>query len=161
MDWNIKSNGHTNNCFVSLDFIFSPWMPLYQLLHHGCRSFTFVQDDALPFVITQNGGRKRIFILFFCVIPPSQYPLSGFAGHLLINKEAYPIPILPVRIPFLNTVANPLLALWVTPYRFPHHGSRSFATAQDDALTSYTRIMESVVRRSCGARSAIEDTRLS
>ena len=26
----------------------------------------------------------------------------------------------------------------------------------DDALTSYTRIMESVVRRSCGARSAIE-----
>jgi hypothetical protein len=86
-------------------------MPLYQLLHHGCRSFTFVQDDALPFVITQNGGRKRIFILFFCGIPPSQYPLSGFAGHLLINKEAYPIPILPVRIPFLNTVANPLLAL--------------------------------------------------
>ncbi len=46
VDWNIKSNGHTNNCFVSLDFIFSPWMPLYQLLHHGCRSFTFVQDDA-------------------------------------------------------------------------------------------------------------------
>ena len=67
--------------------------------------------DALPSVITQNGGRKRIFILFFCVIPPSQYPPSGFAGHLLINKEAYPIPILPVRIPFLNTVANPLLAL--------------------------------------------------
>ena len=79
--------------------------------HYGYRSFTFVQDDALPSVITQNGGRKRIFILFFCVIPPSQYPLSGFAGHLLINKEAYPIPILPVRIPFLNTVANPLLAL--------------------------------------------------
>ena len=26
---------------------------------------------------------------------------------------------------------------------------------------SYTRIMESAVRRSCGARSAIEDTRLS
>ena len=117
MNWNIKSNDHINNCFVSLDFIFSPWMPLYQLLHHGCRSFTFVQDDALPFVITQNGGRKRIFILFFCVIPPSQYPPSGFAGHLLINKEAYPIPILPVRIPFLNTVANPLLTLWMTPYR--------------------------------------------
>ena len=69
--------------------------------------------------MTQNGGRKRIFILFFCVIPPSQYPPSGFAGHLLINKEAYPIPILPVRIPFLNTVANPLLALWMTPYRLP------------------------------------------
>ena len=65
--------------------------------HHGYRSFTFALDDALPFVITQNGGRKRIFILFFCVIPPSQYPPSGFAGHLLINKEAYPIPILTVR----------------------------------------------------------------
>ena len=65
----------------------------------------------LPSVITQNGGRKRIFILFFCVIPPSQYPPSGFAGHLLINKEAYPIPILPVRIPFLNIVADPSLAL--------------------------------------------------
>ena len=61
--------------------------------------------------IILNGGRKRIFILFFCVIPPSQYPPSGSAGHLLINKEAYPIPILPVRIPFLNTVANLLLAL--------------------------------------------------
>ena len=59
----------------------------------------------------RTGGRKRIFILFFCVVPPSQYPPSGSAGHLLINKEAYPIPILPVRIPFLNTVANPLLAL--------------------------------------------------
>ena len=65
----------------------------------------------------RTGGRKRIFILFFCVIPPSQYPPSGSAGHLLINKEAYPIPILPVRIPFLNTVANLLLALWMTPYR--------------------------------------------
>ena len=64
-------------------------------------------------------GRKRIFILFFCVIPPSQYPPSGFAGHLLINKEAYPIPILSVRSPFLNTVANLLLALWMTPYRIP------------------------------------------
>ena len=83
----------------------------YRFPRHGCRSFTFVQDDALPSVITQNGGRKRIFILFFCVIPPSQYPPSGFAGHLLINKEAYPIPILSVRIPFLNTAANPLLAL--------------------------------------------------
>ena len=61
--------------------------------------------------IILNGGRKRIFILFFCVIPPSQYPPSGSAGHLLINKEAYPIPILPVRIPFLNTVADPSLAL--------------------------------------------------
>ena len=65
----------------------------------------------------RTGGRKRIFIPFFCVIPPSQYPPSGSAGHLLINKEAYPIPILPVRIPFLNTVANLLLALWMTPYR--------------------------------------------
>ena len=177
MDWNIKSNDHINNCFVSLDFIFSPWMPLYQLLHHGCRSFTFVQDDALPFVITQNGGRKRIFILFFCVIPPSQYPPSGFAGHLLINKEACPIPILPVRIPFLNTVANPLLTLWMTPYRpssfwaeirmlCEKDGKRNGDAKwriyySDDTLTSYTRIMESVVRRSCGARSAIEDTRLS
>jgi hypothetical protein len=38
----------------------------------------------------------------------------------------------------------------------PHHGYRSFTSVQDDALTSYTRIMESAVRRSCGARSAIE-----
>ncbi len=49
----------------------------------------------------------------------------------------------------------------VTAYRFPHHSSRSFTFVQDDALTSYTRIMESTVRRSCDARSAIEDTRLS
>ena len=62
----------------------------------------------------RTGGRKRIFILFFCVVPPSQYPPSGSAGHLLINKEAYPIPILPVRIPFLNTAANPLLLFRMT-----------------------------------------------
>ena len=38
-----------------------------------------------------------IVILTFRVTPSSQYPPSGFAGHLLINKEAYPIPILTVR----------------------------------------------------------------
>ena len=27
------------------------------------------------------------------------------------------------------------------PYDFPHYGNRSFAAAQDDALTSYTRII--------------------
>ena len=62
----------------------------------------------------RTGGRKRIFIPFFCVIPPSQYPPSGSAGHLLINKEACPIPIFPVRIPFLNTAANPLLLFRMT-----------------------------------------------
>ena len=67
----------------------------------------------------RTGGRKRIFILFFCVVPPSQYPPSGFAGHLLINKEAYPIPILSVRIPFLNTAANPSLMFRMTPYSIP------------------------------------------
>ena len=107
------------------------WWRLTAFPHYGNRSFTFASDDALLSVITQNGGRKRIFILFFCIIPPSQYPLSGFAGHLLINKEACPIPILPVRIPFLNTVANPLLALWMTPYRL-----RSFWT---EARTPYEK----------------------
>ena len=46
----------------------------------------------------------------------------------------------------------------MTPYGFPHHGDRSFTFVQDDALTSYTRIMESTVGRSCSARSAAEDT---
>ena len=62
----------------------------------------------------RTGGRKRIFIRFFCVVPTSQYPPSGFAGHLLINKEAYPIPILSVRIPFLNTAADPSLMFRMT-----------------------------------------------
>ena len=155
-----------NNGYMPLRNKSVTLMRFYGFPHHGDRSFTFASDDALLSVITQNGGRKRIFILFFCVIPPSQYPPSGFAGHLLINEEAYPIPILPVRIPFLNTVANPLLALWMTPYRlrsfwtearmlcrktgnktmnrseesimlmtsyrFPHHGNRFFAGAQND-----------------------------
>ena len=101
-------------------------MTSYRLPHYGSRSFTFASDDALLSVITQNGGRKRIFILFFCVIPPSQYPPSGFAGHLLINKEACPIPIFPVRIPFLNTAANLLLALRVTPDRPPSFSTFSW-----------------------------------
>ena len=81
-------------------------------------SRSFRMTFNIPLIMTpyrllslRTGGRKRIFILFFCVVPPSQYPPSGFAGHLLINKEAYPIPILSVRILFLNTVANLLLAL--------------------------------------------------
>ena len=113
----------------------------------------------------RTGGRKRIFILFFCVVPPSQYPPSGFAGHLLINKEAHPIPILSVRIPFLNTAANPSLMFRMTPYRIPsfraevrmlyeneeksQHDTERRIYYTDDALTSYTRIMESAVRRSC------------
>ena len=102
-----------------ITFIFLPLSPpRIQILHirSGWR-FTVRHHS--------ERGQRRIFILFFCVIPPSQYPPSGFAGHLLINKEAYPIPILPVRIPFLNTVANPLLALWMTPYRL-----RSFWTGE-------------------------------
>ena len=109
----------TGNGMVRLSEESITLMTPYRLPHHGSRSFAFASDDALLSVITQNGGRKRIFILFFCVIPPSQYPPSGFAGHLLINKEACPIPIFPVSIPFLNTVANFLLALRVTPDRPP------------------------------------------
>ena len=86
----------TGNGMVRLSEESITLMTPYRLPHHGSRSFAFASDDALLSVITQNGGRKRIFILFFCVIPPSQYPPSGFAGHLLINKEAYPIPILTV-----------------------------------------------------------------
>ena len=41
-------------------------------------------------------------ILFFWVIPTSKYLPSGFAGHLLINKEARSIPILTGRPLFLN-----------------------------------------------------------
>ena len=156
-------------------FMINSYMPLrdksvtlmrfYGFPHHVDRSFTFASDDALLSVITQNGGRKRIFILFFCVVPPSQYPPSGFAGHLLINKEACPIPIFPVRIPFLNTAVNPSLALWMSPYRIPsfraevrmlyeneeksQHDTERRIYYTDDALTSYTRIMESAVRRSC------------
>lgn len=34
-----------------------------------------------------------------------------FVRQIVGDKEAYPIPILPFRIPFLNTAANPLLTL--------------------------------------------------
>ena len=45
--------------------------------------------------------------------------------------------------------------------RFPHHGNRSFAGVIDDTLPSYTRIMESAVRRSplVYVVRLIEDTR--
>ena len=85
----------------------------------------------------RTGGRKRIFILFFCVVPPSQYPPSGFAGHLLINKEAYPIPIFSVRIPFLNTVADPSLALWMTPLTVSRHSALLAASWQLTADSFY------------------------
>ena len=48
---------------------------------------------------------------------------------------------------FLTTVIDPSLSLWMTFYRFPHHGSRSFTFVQDDTLPSYARIMESAVGR--------------
>ena len=34
-------------------------MASYRFPHYGYRSFTFVQDDVLPSVITQNGGQKK------------------------------------------------------------------------------------------------------
>ena len=60
----------------------------------------------------------------------------------------------------------------MTSYRLPHHGYRSFTFVQDDVLWSSSSRQRafviapgdtwpSAVRRSCGARSAIEDTRLS
>ena len=50
----------------------------------------------------------------------------------------------------------------ITSYRLPHHDSRSFTFVQDDVLPSYTGIIESARRKElAGARSAIEDTRLS
>ena len=50
---------------------------------------------------------------------------------------------------FLTTIIDPSLSLGMTPYHLPHYGSRSFTFASDDALTSYTRIMEPAVRRNC------------
>ena len=61
----------------------------------NCAAYIFSIAKLFPFLWENN------FVL----------TLTRRAGHLLINKEACPIPILPVRIPFLNTVANPLLAL--------------------------------------------------
>ena len=36
----------------------------------------------------------------------------------------------------------------MTPYRFPHHGYRSFTFVQDDVLPSYIGIMDSAAERS-------------
>ena len=50
----------------------------------------------------------------------------------------------------------------VTSCRLPHHDSRSFTFVQDDVLPSYTRTHGFGRRKElAGARSAIEDTRLS
>ena len=76
---------------------------LYSILTTGTDPSRSLSDDAYrfphydifrsPLLVTCF---PKIVILTFRVTPSSQYPPSGFAGHLLINKEAYPIPILTI-----------------------------------------------------------------
>ena len=58
---------------------------------------SLIMTFSVPLPIVRVTCFPKIVILTFRVTPSSQYPPSGFADHLLINKETYPIPILTVR----------------------------------------------------------------
>ena len=77
---------------------------------------------------------------FFLLQLKDSAKIKGDSATALLCSGALAIGVMTIS---LSTGMN----TDVCNYMF---GSRSFATAQDDALTSYTRIMESVVRRSCG-----------
>ena len=105
--WQLTADGfylHTVFLTKVIDPSLSLWMTFYRILHHDGRSFTFAFGWRLtfpslwhfPFPIVRVTCFPPIVILTFRVTPSNQYPPSGFAGHLLINKEAYPIPILTV-----------------------------------------------------------------
>ena len=44
-------------------------MTSYRLPHYGNRSFTFVQDDVLPSIITQTGAEKESSFYSFTSFP--------------------------------------------------------------------------------------------
>ena len=111
-----------------------PWMTSYRFPHHDNRSFAIASDDALPWVLLYRQARKwlesRLCRLFNVI-------LNGRKNALWERQKTGQ----------WHRVKN--LLPWMTSYRFPHHDNRSFAIAPDDALTSYTRIMEPAVRRNC------------
>ena len=74
---------------------------------------------------------------------------STFSWQLTANGSQLTADSFYLLTAFLTTVTDPSLSLGMTPYHLPHYGSRSFTFVSDDALTSYTRIMEPAVRRNC------------
>ena len=107
-------------------------MRFYVFPHHGDRFFAGALNDAFrspslwrfPFPITSD------------VLSPNRHSerwqecFVGKTGNGTVTQSEESITRM-------------------TSYRLPHHGRRSFTFVQDDALTSYTRIMEPAVRRSC------------
>ena len=70
-----------------------------------------------------------------------------------IKRMALIIYIILAFLPLSRiTAADSSLALRMTAYRFPHHGYRSFAAAQDDALPwipLYRQAREQLKSRLC------------
>ena len=130
-------------------------MRFYGFPHHGNRFFAGALNDAFrspslwrfPFPITSD------------VLSPNRHSerwqecFVGKTGNGTVTRSEDSITL-------------------IASYRLPHYGSRSFTFVQDDVLWSSSSRQRafviapgdtwpSAVRRSCGARSAAEDTRLS
>ena len=140
--------------------------------HHGYRFFAVALNDALPSSSLQQQilhirfGWRLTFPLLWRLTLPSlwrlfsnchsergQACLVGKTGNGTMNRSEESITLM-------------------ASYRLPHYGHRSFTFVQDDVLWSSSSRQRafviapgdtwpSAVRRSYGARSAAEDTRLS
>ena len=137
----------------------------YRLPHYGSRSFTFVQDDVLPSVITQNGGQKKnlhSILLRRSTKPvssvrlrrPPPYKQGGLPNPYSSRQNPFPqhcsksfVGALNDALPYL-VILNGVRMLYENEEKSQHDTERRIYYT-DDALPSYTRIMESAVRRSC------------
>ena len=80
-------------------------MTSYRFPHHGNRSFTFVQDDALPYPVIQSGSKNAVW-------ENRETAMSYGTKNLLLWWH------LTVS---LTTVTDSLLSLWATSFGLRHH----------------------------------------
>ena len=122
-----------------------PWMTSYGFPHHSNRFFADALNDVLPIPSPRQPilhicfGWRLTFPSLWLLFLKSSFRTDtrmpcGKNGKRDGDTE-WRIYYLEWHLTaFLTTGIDSSLTLWMTAYRFPHHGNRSFAAAQDDSL---------------------------
>ena len=115
-------------------------MTAYRFPHHGYRFFAAAQDDVLwssssrvQILHIRFGWRLTFPSLWRFAVRRHSALLADSCRLTAFSSQLIAFIFLPA---FLTIAADSSLTLWMTAYRFSHHGYRSFAAAQDDVLWS-------------------------
>ena len=117
-----------------------PWMTSYGFPHHSNRFFADALNDVLPIPSPRQpilhicfGWRLTFPSLWRFAVRRHSALLADSCRLTAFSSQLIAFIFLPA---FLTIAADSSLTLWMTAYRFSHHGYRSFAAAQDDVLWS-------------------------